>query len=380
MAHDKLFKELCKPETMRVGWHLAQADSRDDFVTDPIGHADFASNLDHRLRHLVEQVQTHRYRPRYLLEVDIPKSGLSVRPGNVLPIEEASLLHAIVYLLAPLLDKRLDEAVHSYRLHLDWKKRIKKRDSLFREADIEFPFLKRSTIRSISPFKAWYELWPDFEAEAIKACTEEGYTHLTKTDIAAYFENVDLRLLENQIRSLLKREEDKILQVLFRVLEGWTRVTSTGTPIGRGIPQGNEISSFLGNLYLVPLDRALTRFCKERNAKWFRYVDDVKVFTKSEHDAREAVFVINEALRALYLNLQGSKTDILSGDRLADELDNTDFELVDKTIDLVRKMKPKDPSDRKRITKHLKPLSTLVTRFRRGLPDSVISLDGRQRS
>jgi hypothetical protein len=98
---------------MRTGWHLAQGDSRDDFVTDPVGHADFASNLDDRLRHIVEQVQTLRYRPRHLLEIDIPKSGLSVRPGNVLPIEEASLLNAIVYLLAPLLDKRLDKGVFS---------------------------------------------------------------------------------------------------------------------------------------------------------------------------------------------------------------------------------------------------------------------------
>lgn len=152
-------------------------------------------------------------------------------------------------------------------------------------------------------------------------------------------------------------------------------MTSTGTPIERGIPQGNEISSFLGNLYLVSLDRALIKFCKKRDAKWFRYVDDVKVFTKSEKEAREAVFVINEALRFLHLNLQGSKTDILSGDRLADELDNADFELIDKTMDLVRKMKPKNPSDRKQITKHLKPLSPLVAQFRRGLPGSVTSLD-----
>ena len=71
---------------MRVGWHLAQADSRDDFVTDPVGHADFSSNLDERLQYVVEQVQTLRYRPRHLIEIDIPKSGLTVRPGNVLPI------------------------------------------------------------------------------------------------------------------------------------------------------------------------------------------------------------------------------------------------------------------------------------------------------
>ena len=363
---------------MLVGWHLAQQDSRDDFVTDPVGHADFASNLEDRLKHVVEQVQTLRYRPRHLLEIDIPKSGLSVRPGNVLPIEEASLLHAIVYLLAPHLDKKLDPGVFSYRLHPDWKKKVKKRDSMFQEAPVKFPFLKRKTLRSISPFDAWYELWPDFEAEAIRAYTEEGFTHLTKTDITAYFENIDLRLLESQIRTLLKREEEKILQVLFRVLEGWTRVTSTGSPIGRGIPQGNEISSFFGNLYLVPLDRALNSFCRKREAKWFRYVDDVKVFTKSEHDAREAVFVINEALRALHLNLQGSKTQILSGDLLKEELDTGDIEKVDVAISEVRKLRPDRPADKKTITRHLKPLANIRSRFTNGLPGSVIDLDAKE--
>lgn len=378
MAHDQLFKELCKPDVMQVGWHLAQRDSRDDFVTDPVGHADFASNLKDRLRHVVEQVETLRYRPRHLLEIDIPKSGLSVRPGNVLPIEEASLLHAIIYLLAPHLDKKLDASVFSYRLHPDWKKKVKKRETLFRESPVEFPFLRKETLRSITPFEAWYELWPDFEAKTIKAYTDEGYTHLTKTDIAAYFENIDLRLLEGQIRTLLKREEERILHVLFRVLEGWTRVTSTGSPIGRGIPQGNEISSFLGNLYLVPLDRALNSFCKRRDAKWFRYVDDVKVFTKSEHDAREAVFVVNDALRALHLNLQGSKTVILSGELLKYELTNEDIDSVDDAIQNVRKLNPLRVKDRALITKHLKPLASVRSRFTSGLPDSVMSLDGKQ--
>lgn len=376
--HDQLFKELCKPETMRIGWYLAQNDSRDDFVTDPIGNADFASNLDERLEHVVEQVQTYRYRPRHLLEIDIPKSGLSVRPGNVLPIEEASVLHAIVYLLAPLIDKRLDKQVYSYRLRPDWAFRVKKKHSLFRQSPIEFPFLKRATIRLISPFEAWYELWPEFEAQAIQAYTEEGYTHLTKTDITAYFENIDLRLLESQLRALLKREEGKVLQVLFRILEGWTRVTSGGSPIGRGIPQGNEIGSFLGNAYLVPLDRALSAFCKARGAKWFRYVDDVKVFTKSEQDARQAVFVINDALRALHLNLQGGKTEILSGERLKSELDNADISLVDATLDKVKTLDPCRISDAKKITTHLRPIADLRSRFTKGLPESVTTLNTKQ--
>lgn len=100
MANDQLFKELCRPEIIKIGWHLAQGYSRDNFVRDPIGHADYASNLSNHLYYLIEQVQSQRYRPRHLIEIDVPKSGLSVRPGNVLPIEEAAILHSIIYLLA----------------------------------------------------------------------------------------------------------------------------------------------------------------------------------------------------------------------------------------------------------------------------------------
>ena len=125
---------------------------------------------------------------------------------------------------------------------------------------MEIPFLKKRNIHAISPFEAWYERWPAFESDAYHAYTTEGYTHLTKTDITAYFENIDLRLLEAQIRSLLKREENKTIQLLFRILESLTRSTSAGTSVGRGLPQGSDVSSFPSNLYLVPLDRALLRF------------------------------------------------------------------------------------------------------------------------
>lgn len=377
MAQDRLFKELCKPEIIRIGWYLAQGDSRDDFVTDPVGHSDFASNLQDRLAYLIQEVQNQRYRPRNLLEIDVPKSGLSVRPGNVLPIEEAILLHTMVYLLAPLLDNKLDKAVYSYRLHPEWKKKIKKRNSLFREVEVDVPFLKKRTIHDISPFEAWYERWPAFESDAYHAYTSEGYTHLTKTDITAYFENIDLRLLEAQIRSLLKREENKTIQLLFRILESWTHSTSVGTSVGRGIPQGSDVSSFLSNLYLVPLDRVLMKFCRKHDSKWFRYVDDVKVFTKSERDAREVVFLINESLRALHLNLQGSKTEVLSGDRLKKELDNSDLDKVGSAFDKVQKLGSRKRSNAKKITSALKPISPFASRFTRGLPDSVRGLQSK---
>ena len=45
MARDALFKKLCTTETLQLGWHLAQADSRDDFFRDPVRYADFAASL-----------------------------------------------------------------------------------------------------------------------------------------------------------------------------------------------------------------------------------------------------------------------------------------------------------------------------------------------
>lgn len=156
MSDNALFKELCKPETLRIGWHLAHADSRDDFVLDPVSYEDFASNLSARLGYLLREVRYQRYRPRYLLEIDVPKSGLGVRPGNVLPIDESALLHAIVYLMGPKLDRRLSPSVFSYRLSKDWAKRVRNGKSMFREADDEIPFLRNVTLRKIDPLEPWY--------------------------------------------------------------------------------------------------------------------------------------------------------------------------------------------------------------------------------
>src|SRR6266536_3468388 len=374
MANDQLFKRLCKPELIEVGWHLAHADSRDDFATDPFGYADYAFLKADRFRFIVEQLQHDRYRVGRLTEIDIPKTGLSVRPGNILPIEEATILHAIIYLIAPKIDPKLRDEVYSYRLAKDWQKRAAKAKSLFSHADVnDIPFLKRRTIRSISIEEPWYDAWPEFDEAGINAIREQGFTHLTKTDITAYFENIDLQLLGSTLRGYLPRER-MIVEILMRILHSWTRRTPAGIPIGRGIPQGNNVSSFLGNMYLAPLDKALVQFARKKDAIWLRYVDDIKVFTKTFNNAREAVFLINASLRDLHLNLQGSKTEILHGAELEHELVDPALERINELIQRARKV---DKSANKReVTKLVRESQEVTKRFTRNLPESVTSLSG----
>jgi hypothetical protein len=373
---DLLFKKLCTPQSIGIGWHLAHGDSRSDFATDPLGYADYALTKSDRFRFIIEQIRDQHYRFTRLTDIDIPKSGLSVRPGNVLPIEESTILHAIVYLIAPKIDPKLHKGVYSYRLAKDWKKRSRKANSLFHHADVaNIPFLKRRTLRSINIEEPWYAAWPEFDAASIRAVKKRGFTHLTKTDITAYFENIELSTLASLLNRYLPTEP-AIVDILTRILHYWTRHTQSGIPIGRGIPQGNNVSSFLGNIYLIPLDEELERFCQDREAVWFRYVDDVKVFTKRYEDARDAVFLISQVLRQLHLNLQGSKTEILTGVGLEEELFDSDLEIMNVLISKLNN--GKKPLTMKQITKVVRSAHRVTVQFTSGLPYSVATLDSRE--
>ena len=50
---------------------------------------------------------------------------------------------------------------------------------------------------------------------------------------------------------------------MVNILEHYTWPTQHLKSIKRGIPQGNNISSFIGNIYLLPLDQAFKEFSKK---------------------------------------------------------------------------------------------------------------------
>ncbi len=62
------------------------------------------------------------------------------------------------------------------------------------------------------------------------------------------------------------------INLLMHILEYWTWRSCEGKPVSRGIPQGNEVSSFLGNVYLLSLDEEFKKFFKKNEIKYFRYV------------------------------------------------------------------------------------------------------------
>jgi hypothetical protein len=329
---NKLYKKLLSLRLLKRAWHLARSDSRTDFIYDPYKYGDYAYNLEENLKGLLISLKQDTYHPQPVLQIDVPKSSLAVRPGSTIEIEDRIVLFAITCLIAPDLDKKLPSTVYSYRL----KKGLDK-DSLFREMDIiEFPFLKKQTIqKEIQVFEPWYEQWPIFMKESIYAYEKEGYNRLSVSDISAYFENINFEILRDILLQELPKEQ-RIINLLISILEHWVWKTHDGRSIGRGLPQGNSVSSFLANIYLLPLDRAFIKFAQKHDIKYFRYMDDVKIFSKftnNEATARQAIFGMNEALRYLHLNMQGSKTDILRDEEIREDIEDDRLTRVNECID-----------------------------------------------
>ncbi|MCL4821452.1 MAG: RNA-directed DNA polymerase [Vicinamibacteria bacterium] len=323
-----LYDQLSSIALLRRAWHLARNDARTDFMFDTFRFADFAFDLDTHLSEISRQIAALDYRPQPLRSIDVPKSTLAVRPGSVLAIEDKVVLFAIACLIAPRLDRLLPDSVYSWRV----KKGATKQD-LFEDHEIlRFPFLKRTTIeRRLEIVEPWYGQWPRFIEDSRAAYEREGYKYLVLSDIASYFENIDHIVLRDLLLRHLPRQL-RTVNFVANLLAAWVWPTIHGSTAPRGIPQGFGVSSFLGNIYLLPLDHAFRRMVKRGEVRYLRYMDDVKVLARDLRTAREALFLMNATLRSLRLNIQASKTRILEGQEARDELSDPRLEEVNRLV------------------------------------------------
>ncbi|MCK4359752.1 MAG: hypothetical protein KAW92_13630 [Candidatus Cloacimonetes bacterium] len=348
---NSLYKKLQSIDVLKRSWHLVRNDARNDFIHDCYRYSDFSINLESNLKNIQDNLKRESYYPKPLLEIDVPKSSLAVRPGSVPEIEDRIVSYAIIYLISPYLDKKLPEGVYSYRL-----KSEERRDSIFHDDQIlKFPFLKKKTIQSrIDIVESWYGQWPKFIEKSKYTFEVEGYKFCAISDIVSYFENISLEILRDEILLKYLPKEQKIINLLLHFLEYWTWRSCEGKPVSRGIPQGNEVSSFLGNIYLLPLDEEFTVFAKKKNIHYFRYMDDVKIFTKDESTARECIFVLNNILRKLHLNIQGVKTLILKDEDIINEIVDERLEKVNLLLREFEKQKELTDSKQQDYVKILK--------------------------
>lgn len=267
-------KKLSEVLDLDLAWRRVKQDQYNDFVPDILKLMD----VDHAKATVIKDVKEaldKGYTPSEILRIDAPKKGYTLRPCGYMVPEDRIVYQAIVDSISRRVEEPPEDCVFSHRLN--------------------------ENLKSANMFRFWRDLWLGWRSK-MREVYSSGYCCLLRTDITAYYEQIDYSILRNQILDGQVRDK-RILDVLDTLLRRWA--ISDVKHIG--IPQGYDASSFLGNLYLINFDKILRR----QGLKYFRYSDEIFIFTRDGAEARRAIKLVSDQLRLLHLNLQEAKTVII---------------------------------------------------------------------
>ena len=204
------------------------------------------------------------WKPRFATRLYLPKPSGLQRPLSLLGIEDQILLQAIANLFA----KKLYGKRQKVELKTVFSNKLSKpRDSIF--------FVER-----------WQTTYRSFQRKCIDLF-EEGYEWSAHFDLSAFYDTISHDLLLS-IES--PRGGD---QVTKKNVENWLQRWSAEdekTITGHGIPQGPIASNFLAEAFFLPIDIRL----QNEPFQYLRYVDDIRLFGRTEVEVRRAAIVLEQ--------------------------------------------------------------------------------------
>jgi len=219
--------------TLGLDWRLAAQrlakDVRDDFWPDPLGFKDLlggpAGSIAERLRPL-----TTNYVPGRGVSYHIPKENFTIRDSIHISALDRLVYQALIDRLIGPVDRQLSPRVYSHRLR-----------------GVDNKWIFRSGVAQ----------WKTFHDAVKTELRSRPTAFLIVTDVARYFETIQLKLLRLQLESMLPSSPSNVKDCLLRLMSSlfsWTPYK------GYGLVQNVDASSF---------------GCRSRNALQFRTVPSI---------------------------------------------------------------------------------------------------------
>jgi retron-type reverse transcriptase len=242
-----------------------KADLRDDWFPDPLRFADVLQPES------VARQFENGYTPQDAVEVNVPKSGFTLRYSLEQAIVDRLAYQAVADSLESL-DNALAPNVYGYRLRPG---------------------------RAAQMFLSRVQAWIDFNS-TLRVRVKDGGGALLVTDVQNFYEGI----WHKELLADIERLGTNTLahrRLLGRMLAKWSRYD------GFALPQNRDASSFLANIYLQHIDSDML----DKRYDYFRYMDDIRVVCKDRFEARRALLDLIESLRHRHLNVNASKTHII---------------------------------------------------------------------
>lgn len=292
---DKTFEIYFSTDNLKLAYYRIVC-WPERLVKDRFGIHAFGAQLDKNLKQLSEKLISGKYSPQRGFKYYEPKSSGTQRTKTLLMLEDALVYQAIANVIA----------ARNYELLVEHD------DFVF--GSVLMPDTKQGTelLKQENPkyffFKFWKSLFVRFKDSVIKAIEQDKATHKFETDITGFFDSIPHYNLLLTLSTHFG-VEDEILDFLSVCLNAWSGTKESSTP-GVGIPQGPQPSYFLANLLLYPLDKQLI----SEAFKYYRYMDDIKIYGYSESELRNVLVLIDNYLKGHGLSINAKKTGITTID------------------------------------------------------------------
>ncbi len=242
------------------------------------------------LKHLKNRLDRSIFEPSDSCKLFFPKPSGILRPYTLLGIEDQIVYQAMINVVAERLYPRV---------------RSKYNRQVFGH--------QYAGASSLWFYRRWTHGYKAFN-NAAETVFASGYVWTASFDLTAFYDSIDHNVLQYMLKDI-GLDHDFCIE-LTRLLNKWT-ATSTQIYHHHGIPQGPLSSGLLSEAVLKHFDDNFrTRF----DVKYFRYVDDIRLFAKREDHLRHALVSLDRLSKDIGLFPQSGKIDIHRVTDIQDEL------------------------------------------------------------
>lgn len=259
-----LIDKVTREKSLEVAWKQVEARKGGGGV-DGMSISLFAKRSGKRLARLSEQLREGTYEPHAVKRVWIPKADGKKRPLGVPTIIDRVVQTSIRNAIEPIFEQKFLECSYGFRPGRGCKDALRE----------------------------------------VAAGLKQGRTWVVDVDIEKYFDTIDKTRLMNEVATEIA--DGTLLHLINQFLEQDVLDGMKRWQPEKGTPQGAVISPLLANIYLHPVDLAMTR----DGYRLVRYADDMVILCESEEEAHRAHARLEGLLTERELKLHPIKTRVV---------------------------------------------------------------------
>ena len=278
---DTLFKSILNINNLKLAFYQLETSQnisyknyyRELFLS-------YRIKIDENLNILKSRLEQNIYSPKGVLRFYVPKKTGLHRSISFLHLDDLIIYQSIANVVK--------------------KKFIKKREAI-ENINVFSNLLNYNKNKELFFFKNWKIGYITFLKE-IKKLFNSGNCWVAHFDLASFYDTISHNRL---ISEIYKNESSRFNTFFSKCLKTWS--THKITKIDHGIPQGPNASDFFAEIYLLPIDKTLSK----NNIKYLRYVDDIKIFGFTKSEVLNGIIILEKECKERGLIPQIKKYEII---------------------------------------------------------------------